>query len=381
MSQYGFIDMLKPRVSYGEVGNDGGISYYAYQSLYTMGRNNFNEAGFTQSSLASPNLVWEANTSFGLGVDFILWGRVNGNIDYFHRESQNLLFEVPLPISSGMESTDMNVGTMYNRGLELRVGVDAVRQNDLNWNVDFNFTAYKNEFTHLPQDEIITGTKKLKEGQSIYDFWLRQWYGVDPSDGAALYYADNTTGTGIRVIGTDTLTTDHNNALYDYSGSAIPDLLGGVTNTISYKNFQLSVLMTFQVGGKVYDGVYGGLMNSGNYGYAMHSDISGRWQNEGDVTNVPRLDSQNSTAFGAQSTRWLIDASYLNVRSVNLTYRLPANLASNLGLSSANIYLNGENLHLWSKRKGMDPAQSFAGVIVNTYTPARIFTVGVNANF
>lgn len=378
MSGINGLDMLKPRISYGQVGNDAGISYYAYQALYTLGRNNAGEPGFVQASLSSPDLVWEANTSMGIGVDFILFGRVSGNLDFFRRESSNLLFEVPLPISSGMSSRDQNIGTMHNQGIELRLATDVVRQQDFNWNVDFNLTSFKNEFTHLPQEEIITGTKKLMVGHSIYDYWLRQWYGVDPEDGSALYFAENTDANNIRIIGGDTLTTDHNNARYGYSGSAIPDLMGGISNTFTYKNFELSFLFTFQVGGKIYDNIYANLMSSGDYGDAKHVDIFNRWQNPGDITDVPRLDERTRVSFGAQSDRWLIDASYLNFRSVNISYNLPQEWTRRWDMKSAAVYVSGENLMLWSARKGLDPQQSFTGVLSNDYTPARIFTLGLN---
>lgn len=374
-----WVNMLKVRGSYGEVGNDDVGDYYAWQALYELGYNNASEPGYLQSTLGNRELVWESNNSFDVGLDFDLFDRVGGSIEYFNRQSENLLFEVPLPISSGILTRFENVGAMYNRGLEFQVSADVIRSTGFNWNVDLNWTAYRNRITKLPQDEIIEGTKKLMAGQSIYDFWLRDWYGVDPTTGAALYRADTYNESNSIIIGTDTVTTNINNAKYHYSGSAIPDFAGGITNTFSYKNLSLSALITYQIGGKIYDAAYASLMSSGSYGTALHVDALNRWQKPGDITDVPRMDnSQTSNFNGANSDRWLIDASHLNIRSVNLSYNLPASFASKLQLQNALVYITGENLALISARKGLNVTQEFSGVTSNYYSAARVLTLGLN---
>lgn len=389
ISDLTWVDMMKFRASYGQVGSDalgnnlGG--YYAWMPLHALGFNNANEPGIIQNKLASYDLKWESNNNWGFGVDFGLFNRMVGTIEYFNRSSVDLLFSVPLPVSSGTLSELQNIGSVVNSGLEFRLGTDIVQKQDFNWNLDFNFTTFRNEITKMPKDlegnpkEIIDGTKKLAEGQDIYAYWLRQYEGVDPADGAALYQWDNTLSlTGIRVFGDDTLTTNQNAALYAYSGSAIPDLMGGITNTFRYKNFELSVLMSWQIGGKVYDGAYAGLMSSGTYGGSYHVDILNRWQQPGDKTDVPRLDVAQTTPFGAASTRWLIDASYLNLRAINLYYDLPRGLAQRISVQSVRAYVSAENLAIFSKRKGMDVNQAFSGVTGNYYSPARTITFGLN---
>lgn len=387
-----FINFLKLRLSYGQVGNDSGINLYAWQALYSLGQNNGPEAGTLQSSLLSKNLVWESNSSFDFGLDFGLFNRVNGTIGFFNRQSSNLLFDVPLPLSSGLTSVDKNIGTMFNRGVELELSIDPIKREEFRWKVELNATHFVNRITKMPNgkdDEIISGTKKLKEGHSVYDYWLRQWYGVDERDGVALYYADsedyakNPTSSQFRIIGSDTLTSNHNYAKYDYSGSSIPWVMGSFSNTLSYKGFDLSFMFTFQIGGKVYDGTYAGLMHTGRYGRALHVDALKRWQKPGDKTDVPRMDASSRTrsSAGAASTRWLIDASYLNMRSVTLAYNIPSHLMKKLDLSVAKVYVSGENLFTLSKRKGTNMQQAFSGVTSNDYVPARIITFGINVSF
>ncbi|HJT73923.1 MAG TPA: hypothetical protein VJ720_07890, partial [Chitinophaga sp.] len=273
-----------------------------------------------------------------------------------------------------------NVGTMWNRGFELQLGVEIIRNKDFKWRLDVNATTYKNQVTKLPKDEIINGTKKLMVGHSQYDYWLREYYGVDPDDGAPLYRALNTTASSNRITKSgDTVTTSVSNAKYHYAGSAIPDVYGGFTNTFSYKNFELSILVSYQIGGKVYDQTYMGLMHGGTYGTALHKDALKRWQKAGDVTDIPKFNNGNLTNIAAgTSDRWLVDASYINLRRVSLGYTLPKVYTSMLHLTSANIFVSGENLFLKTARKGMNVTQAFTGVTSNVYVPARIITMGIN---
>lgn len=382
-----WVNMVKLRGSYGEVGNDNIGAYYAWQALYGFGPsyNNADEPGFLQESLASKDLKWESSNSYDFGVDFGLFNnRVRGSAEYFYRGSENLLFDVPLPLSTGVLSRSMNIGSLYNKGIELQVSADVLKVNGFTWNVDANWTTLKNEFSKLPegQSEIINGTKKIMVGRSMYDFWLRDFYGVDPDNGNALYRADkyNEADQSIKIINGDTLTNVIANARYHYAGTAIPDFSGGVTNTFSYKGVSLSVLFTYQVGGLVYDGTYAGLMGSNNEGGAWHRDILNRWQKPGDVTDVPRVEAggQSANLSSGSSDRWLTDASFLNLRSVSLSYNLPNTLTSKIFAKRANLYVTGENLALMSARKGMNVNQSFAGTTSNAYSPAKIVTFGLN---
>ncbi|KPP98351.1 MAG: SusC family TonB-dependent receptor [Bacteroidetes bacterium HLUCCA01] len=387
-----WVNSLKLRGSYGQVGNDSNLShaslsFYAYQALYQLGYNNATEAGILLSTAGNPNLQWESNDQTDVAVEFELFdSRFIGTLEYYNRETADLIFDVPLPRSSGLDSYPDNIGTMFNRGLELTVGADIVRNRDMVWNVTVNASTLRNEFKELPQEEIITGTKKLVVGGSIYDYWLRQWYGVDPADGSALYVASqeaiDANGADIRQIDGQFLTTNHNNAEYGFVGTAIPDLFGSFSSTLSYKGFSLSALFTYQVGGKTYDSNYALLMHPGSdYGRAMSTDILNRWQQPGDITDVPRLDANQAAAFNAASSRWLVDSDYLALRNVNLSYQLPRTFTTQYGISRATVYANAENLFQRTARTGLEAAQQFNGTTQNRYTPSRVFTAGINLTF
>ncbi len=376
------ISLMKLRASYGQTGNDGGISNYAWQPLYELGNNNALEAGILQSSLGNRNLEWESSDAFDVALEFSLFkSRISGTVEYFDRRSSNLIFDVPLPISAGILTETRNIGTMYNKGIEVELGFEPIRVGDFSWRIDVNATQLKNRITKMPDEnpEIIDGTKKLKVGSSIYDFWLRDYKGVDPATGAALYQAVSLVPANSFVSETgDTLTTSINNARYHYNGTSIPKLTGGISNTFRYKGLSLSGILVYQLGGKVYDGAYAALMSSGGYGSAKHVDILRRWQKPGDITDVPRMDVGRTADFDAASDRWLIDASYLNIRSVTLSYELPKTIANKLFLGNAQIYVSGENFFILSRRKGMNVQQNFSGTTSNVFSSAKSIVTGIS---
>ncbi|MCZ8216274.1 MAG: TonB-dependent receptor, partial [Cyclobacteriaceae bacterium] len=268
------ISALKLRSSYGQNANEsilddnGDNNYYPYQPLFGLGWNNATEPGILQESLGNADLSWETADQFDVAVEFGLFkDRVTGTVEYFSRASRDLIFNVPLPVSSGVRIVTQNIGRMVNRGVEIELNGKVLNlENGFKWNLGLNATMLKNEITKMPDatKEIITGTKKYMEGQSRYDFWLREFMGVSPETGEAYYRAENYVPANSIVLESgDTVTTSLNNARFHYNGSAIPDVSGGITNTFSFKGFSLSVLFVYQLGGKVYDATYQGLMGAG----------------------------------------------------------------------------------------------------------------------
>jgi len=390
MQSVKFVSQLKLRSTYGVVGIADGIGYYAYQGLYSFA-NNANEPGIVQSQTAFLNreLTWETNKQFDIGIDFGLFkNRVTGSIEYYDRRSADLLFAVPQPLSSGALSANQNTATMYNKGIELQLNADVIRWKGITWNMNVNLSTVKNQITKMPETvpEFITGTKKYAVGSSIFQYWLRSFYGVDPADGAALYVANNTAASTTRRLitnkdgGVDTVTTSIANGKFEFQGTAIPDFYGSFSPTFSYKGISLSALFTFQMGGKTYDANWAALMSSGTYGGAVSSEILNRWQQPGDITNIPRLDAGKLVDHNGASSRWLIDASYLNIRAINLSYELPKMLVSKIKATNAQFFVSAENLAFFSKRKGLNNQQAFSGVTSNAYPPAKVLTLGLTLN-
>ncbi|NIG52527.1 SusC/RagA family TonB-linked outer membrane protein [Chitinophaga sp. Cy-1792] len=394
-----WVDQLKVRGSYGKLGNDAGLGYYAYQAFYNLGRNNGTAPGFVQGTLGSPNLKWETNYNLDMGIDFGFFkNRLTGTIDYFNRNTSGLIFSVPQPLDNGGTTTAVftvkqNVGNMYNRGWELQLTGQIVKTKDFSYTLTVNGTTLQNKITKMPDNpsSIIDGSKQLSVGHSIYDYYLRHFYGVDPDNGNALYTAQtyNPANPGNTKIITnkttgaqDTVTSSVSNAKLMYVGqSSIPKLYGSLQHSFTYKGLTLGIVMTYQIGGKIYDGAYASLMSSGSYGNALSTDIFKRWQKPGDITNVPRLDNGRTSDYGAASDRWLTSASYLNINNITLSYVVPRQVLSRITAKGATVYVSGENLHMFSARKGMDVNGAFNGTTANSYTYNRIITMGVNLNF
>ncbi|MCL4642315.1 MAG: TonB-dependent receptor [Olivibacter sp.] len=388
MSNESWIDDLRLKVSYGQVGNDatlnadGDPTYYNYQSLYELGWNNGGQPGVILATQGNPALKWESSNTLNTGVSFSFFNsRIFGELEFYRRGSSNLIFSVPLALSNPIRSVYRNIGSMYNTGIDLQLGGDIIRSKNFTWNMVTNWSTIKNKITKMPAETpvVTSGNKRREVGRDLYNFWLRQYAGVDPADGAALYVPAEGTTTNLRTVNGVEYTTNYNNAKFDYSGSAIPDLIGSINNTFRYKSFALSFLINYQIGGKFYDSNYAGLMGI-TYGAALHEDIKNSWTTPGQITDIPRIDINSTTQFNAASNRWLIDASYISFRNVNLSYTLPSELTKKFDVSALRVFVTGENLGLISKRKGMNPTESFDGSNNTTYLPSRIFSVGVNVS-
>jgi TonB-linked SusC/RagA family outer membrane protein len=377
-----WLTSLKVRASYGTSGNDGildgdgYVDYFPYLALYETGYNDLSNAGIVLSSLPNYNLKWESNAQFNIGIDYGFFNnRINGTIDLYQRDSDDLLFARPMPLSSGFTSVNENIGDLRNRGVEFVVNTVNIDNGEFYWETSFNLATNKNEVKKLSQEEIIVGTKKYMVGKSIYEFFIQEYAGVDPADGAPMWYKLDDDGNKVT-------TKKYGEADKFYVGSAEPDFIGGITNNFRYKGFDLSFMLNFSIGGKVYDSTYSGLMHAGtNVGKQMHADMLNRWQKEGDVTDVPRLDNDGGSDYNSRSTRFLFNNSYARLRNVTLGYTLPKRWINSINVSSARVYVQADNLLTFSKRNGLDPEQSTSGVTNYRYPALQTISFGVKMDF
>jgi TonB-linked SusC/RagA family outer membrane protein len=378
------ISRLKLRANYGQTGNDGDISLYAWQPLYALGWNNAGEPGILQSSLGNTALTWESSNSSDVAVEFGLFNnKIEATVEYFDRESDDLLFDVPLPLSSGIQNQTRNVGTMSNKGWELTLSVTPIKTNDFEWKVFGNTTLLKNVITKMPAETpgITSGTKRYEVGRGLLDYYLRDYKGVNPATGEALYTAVTyNAANSIITEKNDTLTTNISNARFGFAGSAIPDYMGGIGTSIWFKGIELSVLGAYQVGGLTYDGAYQQLMGAG-YHSAKSTDILNRWKKPGDQTNVPRMDAARTADFDAGSTRWLTSSTGFVLRNINISYTLPKSILSKMKVNDLAVFASAENLFFSTKRKGMNSFQQFSGITDNNFSPNKAMIAGVNISF
>lgn len=406
------INYLKLRTSYGEVGNDGGTStspsFYISQSLYELNQN-ANLGAVYRLQYPNEELVWEKAASVGGAVEGRIFNRAYFTIEYFDKTSKNLLFNYNLPLSAGATSSTageavlvQNVGSVSNRGWEFSFDVDVVRTKDFTFNFGANATLLKNVIKKLPEanrkNGIINGSKKLMEGHSIYDYWLSQFVGVDQMTGNSLYKIDTVTynaSNPVPAASVDTIngvryTKNVTYAERNWSGSAIPDVFGSFSPSFRYKNFTLSALFTYALGGKIYDNSYVSLMSMSGTPAALHKDILKAWdgvpkdmtatsENRIDPNGTPVVDfSRSSNQNNGTSNRWLTDASYLVFKNVTLNYKLPANLVNKATLKNVTVGVSAENVFTTTKRRGMNPQQNFNGINDNIFVTPRIVSFSLN---
>lgn len=371
-----FFNQLTLRASYGGQGNDKLGTLYAYQELYKF-YNNLGEPGTVLTKTATNDVKWETNLNFNAGLEFaILNNRIKGNVEYFKRKSQDLLFNMPTAPSLGISDFPANIGTIQNTGFEFSLFTTPIKNDDFEWNIDVNLSTLKNKILKLPKGTVISGTKRMQEGGSIYDFFIQEWKGVDPSTGKPLWRYIYQDENGNTIDGT---TSEYGKATKTPQGSALPKLMGGVTTSIVYKNFDFSALLSFSLGGKILDTDYTSLMYNGSSGgRAWSTEMLNRWTPENPYTDVPSL-STTTNNWNSSSSRFLYSGSYARLKNVNLGYTLPSDYFEKLGLKKFRIYIQAENLLTFYKHKGLDPEQSLDGTTYFRYPAMRTVTFGLQA--
>ena len=388
MDNVDFINQLKLRASYGEVGNDDLLDYYLSQPRYSLTSNAGDPAIFL-SDIGNSALTWETIESYDIALEFGLFNNfLDGSFEYYKKNSSDLLYNLPIPLSNGLNEVPQNVGTMYNEGFELALTANLIRTQNLNWSVTAQASTFKNKITDLPSP-FVNGSKRWEVGRSRFDFYIYDYAGVDPDNGDALYNmyeGDVNAGERVPVLnadGTQATTNDWDEAGRAYVGEqSIPDLIGSIQNRINYKGLALDFIFTFSQGGKILDNGYAGLMHTGDYGDAYHPDALNAWRNPGDITSVPRLENGNSNQVQTQSTRFLTDASFVALRNVNLSYTFNTNISERLGFENLRLFVAGENLYFNSERNGLNPQYNLAGTgSGNDYNPSRVVSFGVNVSF
>lgn len=366
---------LTLRASYGAQGNDN-VGYYAYQALYGIG-SFLGETALTTSRLDTPELSWETNLNANIGLDFSLWSnRLFGTVEWFQRTSKDLLFARDLVPSSGFSSIDDNIGKVRNYGWEFTLGGTPILTRDWTWRLSVNATTYKNEIVSIPTDVMWSGTKKWVKGGSIYDFWMYEWAGVDPETGDAQWYmTDTETGERVKTTNYGSLTSQDKVKV----GNALPKVSGGFQSDLTWRDLSLSMAFAYSIGNKIYNRDKASLMGvSGANGSTMSKDLLNRWTPENTQTDVPRLEYDQTSYFTSASTRWLVDGSYLRLKTVTLNYNLPKKWIQPAMLKDVSIYVQGENLLTFSKQQGLDPEQALGGVTYWRYPAMKTLSFGIN---
>ena len=381
MEDVEWVNNLSLKVSYGQQGNDDLGTYYAWQSLYDLSWSNSAQIGGMVSTLENKKVTWEKNNNFNVGFEAALFdNRLSINAEYYNKKTTDMLLEYPMATSTGFNGYNANVGDMRNSGFEFEIKGTPIKTNDFTWNITWMGSTVKNKVLKLTAEspEIINGIYSIKEGQEINTFYMAKSAGVDPATGAQLYWVYDKDENG-NIIN-ERISSDYSKAANSkyYLGSRIPTLYGSLATDFSWKGFDLNILTTYSIGGKIYDSLYAGSMNNMYYNSGWNKHAMRRWQKPGDITDVPRIEVAGSYAT---NDRFLVDASYFAIKNITLGYTLPKSWLNKVNMNSVRVFASVDNLALFTHLQGMDPQYNFSGSTDYAYTPNKTWSLGVEVNF
>lgn len=386
MEGAGWINTLKLRATYGVAGNQ--ISdEYPYTNLWTIGEAD-GQIGITQSYVGNRNLSWERNNQVDVGIDFRLWDRFYGTIDYYNRRTHDLIWKRPTPASTGLASRLENVGILGNRGFELDLGVDIIKTKDIYWNFGVNASFARNRLIDYPSElgnpelggDYVSGAFLRGKGKSYYNLYLFQYAGVDPETGNETFWKDVTDADG-NVTGRER-TSNFAEATQYECGDALPDVTGGLRMSFRWKGLDLTVAAAYQIGGRQWDGNSANLYDAGRPGFNVSDDlIRNTWTPENPTAGFPKLMFNGTWNFTASNVDALYrDASYFSLKTVNIGYTLPARWTKKIGIESLRVFFSGDNLVFTSAHDGFDPRTGFTGQNAFGFPQPKTFTFGVTIN-
>lgn len=376
MQKFQFFNELKLRASYGTTGNNL-VGRYAAQGLYSLTGAYEGQGAAIYSQLSNDDLQWEKNNTTDIGLEFaILNRRISGEIGYYKKQSDGLLFAKPLSRLTGFSTLSTNLAEVNNSGFEITLGGTPIATENVNWNVSINVSTNNNEIKKLTQAEVADGQYNLKVGKDRYSWNLREYAGIDKVDGRAMWYTDDANGNKITTKSFAAA------KLYDTHGSALPEFFGGFNNVLTYKDFDFSVFTYFSYGGKVYDALEQALTHNGiSPGQQLSREVLNAWSASNTSSDIPRFVPINTDLSNSTSTRYLHDGSYIRVKNITLGYRLKKEWASKLMLSNARIFAMAENPLTFARHKGLDPEQSIAGTSNNDIPNIKTFSLGLTVGF
>ena len=404
---------LKLKASYGITGDQAGVGLYSGYDTYNTSF--LNGISISTRDNGNPDLTWEESKMFQTGIEFSLGKYIDGAVDFYNKKTDNLIFNRRVGPSQGIAIITVNDGALKNQGIEFDLTGHLFNSENFKLDLTVNGEILNNEILRMPI-EPSTGLPRIVDtsaspygyslGSSIYEFYTREWAGVDPADGAPMWYQyfNDLNGNGLLDSGEDSIasmaeylnenpdanvakqiTRTYASATNKYVGkSAIPDVRGAFRLAGQLGDFNFATQFTYSIGGWALDNQYGELMSDrfGALGNNFHKDIADRWTQPGDITNVPRLADGFDQTAASGSTRFLTKTDYLALNNALIGYTLPQKFLNNTGISNVNIWASGDNLFVKSARNGFNPTTSESGNSGRRlYAPLTTFTMGVRVKF
>ncbi len=367
------LDLLKVRASYGLNGNNGIAAYRAYGVYSPVVYNGL--TGMYPSRPENKELSWEKNATWNVGVDFSFFNRLKGSVDVYQRTTLDMLLDKKVPQTSGFGSNFVNTGSMTNKGVEFQIDGDILQGEDYYWNVGFNIAYNRTEILDLGGEDVIENTDWLhyKVGNSMYSYYLSDYYGVNPSNGEALWVTED-----------GSLTNQYSKARKYYAGSPEPKYTGGFNTTVAWKGLSLSAFFEFKGGNMIlpmnesfYMNSDGATMNMNQFASALNY-----WKKPGDTNCNPKpVAGQTTNSNDFTTDRWMQDGSYVRMKDITLSYSLPQTALDKMHVKGLRFYVSGLNLYTFSDVTAYDPEAGVSGAVAAIYPFAKSVVGGIELTF
>ncbi|MGL4852679.1 MAG: SusC/RagA family TonB-linked outer membrane protein [Phocaeicola sp.] len=381
---------LKLRASYGTNGNLPG-AYFAYMPVYNTNGGYGSSPGIYWGSAGSENLTWEKSKNFNIGLDWNLYGRVNMTVEYYSKLTEDLLFQTPTSLVTGFSTQWQNLGKLRNQGVELTVSSTNIHNNKFTWTTDLNLTYQNIKVKELPNgSDVQYGDGNmflLREGESMHTFYLPKWVGVNPENGLGEFYInpdlesrDSYSETGELIVDGN-ITNSYSRAGKTIVGQAVPTFMGGLTNRFTYKNFDLSFMISFQTGASMFD--YPGYFLTYSDGVRVASgmnvskEVAGNyWKQPGDVVDHPKPIYRNGYRTDMFSSRTIRSTDNIRMRDITFGYKVDA---LKKYVSNLRVYFRANNPFLiYCATPNIDPDVDVNGYRQTDTPPTKSFVLGLN---
>lgn len=372
---------LKLRASYG-VNGTLPSNYFGYMGLTSLSGNYNTDPAYNLSQIANDKLSWETNHNFNVGVDFGLWKRVNVTLEYYTRTTKNLLMDYPISMTTGFGSYLLNIGKVRNQGLELEIRSNNISTKNFTWDTNFTLAHNKNEIVVLDgkQQEIISGAFIHRVGESYRTFYLIEFAGINPETGAPQFYTNTKDANGNLVKDITENPAEANNIAYKH---AEPSVTGGLSNTLTYKWFDLNFMFTYQFGGYSYDTW---TQKTEHGGKDLEANIPiyylDNWKQKGDISQYEIFIEAPEVSMGRYSTsRSVHSTDFIRLKNLTFGFTMPKDWTRPLGIDRARLYVSGNNLLTWARHDYYDPEAVSGGIAGWGTPPLKTITFGLNVNF
>jgi len=369
--------------SYGTNGNLP-PGYYMHMPLYNLAGGYGESSAIFVDNPGNNELGWEKSNNMNFGIDLTLFERFSMIVEYYSKNTEGLLLNVPISYITGFGSTWQNTGKLLNNGIDFELhSVNLPASSTLKWRTDLTMSTQNSVVTELPNDEdIVSGDFSLflySSDKDLYSFYLPTWVGVDQQTGFGYFLIDPESADA-----PENRTRNHAEAERSVVAKAYPDIIGGFSNTFGFKGLELDILFTYSFGGNMFD--YPGYFSHHDGGrngiLNLAKDVEDNyWKQDGDVVDNPRPLFQDENRSDLWSTRHLLSTDHVRLKDLTLSYNLPGSAAERIYMNNIRLYLRGTNLWMWAKEDGIDPEAALNGFRTVDTPPTRVLSVGVNFSF